>query len=119
VDIEHRQRKSTPFTEFDVGYSEHVIDTVEFDEDTVDFCFQAQMFTDKLRCYVRLFDAETQAELLNGRGEVDIEENHDDPVYLSFSGFGYLDEQLTERVRSCQYEVWLEGNARVRTTIYV
>jgi hypothetical protein len=119
VDIEHRQRVSTPFTEFDVGYSEHFIDTVEFDEDTVDFCFQAQMLTDKLRCHVKLFDAETQAELLNGQAEIVIEENNSDRVFLSFSGFGYLDEQMTERIRTCQYEVWLEGDARVRATLYV
>ena len=119
VDVQQRQRVSTPYTEFDVGYNEHIMDSVEFDGDTVDFCFQANMFTERLSCYVRLFDAETQAELLNGRGEVDIEESNDDPVYLSFSGFGYLDEQMAERVRACQYEVWLDGSARVRTTIYV
>jgi hypothetical protein len=119
VDVEHRQRVSTPFTEFDVGYNERVEDTVEFDADTVDFCFQAPMFSEKLRCHVRLFDAETAAELLNGRGEAVIEENYDDRVYLSFSGFGYLDEQMTERVHSCRYELWIEGDGRVRTTLYV
>jgi hypothetical protein len=119
VDIEHRQRMSTPFTEFDIGYNEHVIDTVEFDADTVDFCFQAPMFTEKLRCHVKLFDTETQTELLNGQGEILIEENFDDRVYLSFSGFGYVDEQMTERIRTCQYEVWLDGDSRVRATLYV
>jgi len=119
VDVEHRQRQSTPFTEFDLGYNEHIVDTVEFDQDTVDFCFQAQMFTERLRCHVKLFDAQTQAELLNGRGEIVIEENNDDRVYLSFSGFGYHDEEMTDRLRTCQYEVWPDGNARVRTTIYI
>jgi len=120
VDVEQRQRVSTPFTEFDVGYEEHILDTVEFDSDTVDFCFQPRMFTERLRCNVRLFDAETQAELLNGRGEVVIPEDNDDRVYLSFSGFGYADDYMTERVRRCQYEVWVDdGSGKVRVTIYV
>ena len=119
VDVENRQRMSTPFTEFDVGYNERINDSVEFDADTVDFCFQAPMFTEKLRCHVTLYDSHTQAELLNGRGEAVIEENNDDRVFLSFSGFGYLDEYMTERVNSCRYELWVEGNGRVRTTLYV
>ena len=52
VDVENRQRMSTPFTEFDVGYNERINDSVEFDADTVDFCFQAPMFSEKLRCHV-------------------------------------------------------------------
>lgn len=110
---------STPFTEFDIGYNEHVIDTVEFDADTIDFCFQTPMFSEKLKCYVKLMDSDTQSELLNGRGEIVIEENYDDKVYLSFSGFGYQDEEMTRRVNTCQYEVWLDGNARARVIVYI
>lgn len=119
VDIEHRQRVSTPFTEFDVGYSEHILDTVEFDSDTIDFGFQAPMLTDKLRCHVKLFDAETETELLGGNGEIVIDENSDSQVFLSFSGFGYADEEMTERIRTCQYEVWVDGDSRARATLYV
>jgi hypothetical protein len=119
VDVSHQQRVTTEFTEFDVGYSEHVIDTVEFHGDTVDFCFWAPFSVQPLRCFVQLTDAETQQTLLNGQADVMIEGDNDDRNYLSFSGFGFLDDQMTERVKHCQYEVWCEGVARARVTVFV
>lgn len=119
MDVVQRQRVSTPFTEFDVGYSEHVQDEVEFDSDTVDFCFWAPAASHDLRCHVQLMDPDTQQVLMNGTGELMIEGGNTDRGYLSFSGFGYLDETMTTRVGHCQYEVWLEGDSHVRVTVFV
>jgi hypothetical protein len=119
VDVMKQQRVTTPFTEFDIGYNEQIIDEVEFDGDTVDFCFWAPFSVQPLRCFVRLSDADTQQTLLNGEGDIMIEGDNDDRNYLSFSGFGYLDDEMTTRVHSCRYEVWLDGDARARVTVFV
>jgi hypothetical protein len=119
VDVQHRQRVSTPFTEFDIGYNEQISGEVEFDGDTVDFDFWAPFSIQPLKCYVRLSDAETNQSLLNGEGNLDIAGENDDHNYLSFSGFGYLDERMTQRVGKCRYEVWLDGEARAKVTVYV
>jgi hypothetical protein len=119
VDVMHQQRVSTPFIEFDVGYNEHVVNEVEFDGDTVDFCFWAPASSEDLRCYVQLTDPETLQVLTNGTAELLIPGGDDDRRYLSFSGFGYLDEAMTTRVGNCQYEVWLDGDSHARVTVFV
>jgi hypothetical protein len=116
----NHQRVSTPHYEFDIGQSERRIEEAEFDNDAVTFCFGVHGLNKAMRCYARLYDAETQAPLSGGDGDVEIEEEaRDDKVYMSFSGFGYLDEQMTEPVRKVGYEVWVEGPETVRVTVYV
>jgi hypothetical protein len=115
----HQQRVTTPFAEFDVGYSEHVRNEVEFDADTVDFCFWAPASADRLRCYVQLIDPDTQQVLTNGTAELVIESGNDERNYLSFSGFDFLDESMTSRVGRCEYEVWLDGDSHARVTVFV
>jgi hypothetical protein len=120
MDVELRQRVSTPFREFDIIAPEHHLDEVSpFTADTVDFCFVPKPFTSPLRCIVKLFDAETSAELFGGYGEVELAENADEPVWLSFSGFGWVDERMTQRVSAVHYEAWLEGSGHVLVRVFV
>jgi len=120
MDVEKRQRVSTPFREFDIIAPEHHLNEVSpFSEDTVDFCFVPQPFTSPLQCIVKLFDADTQAELFGGYGEVQLAENAGEPVWLSFSGFGWEDERMTRRVSAVQYEAWLEGSGHVLVRVFV
>jgi hypothetical protein len=119
VDVVERQRVSTNYTEFDIGHNEHVVDEVEFGNDTVDFCFWTPYSHTSLRCYVRLMDADTDEFLRMGEGELRIADDNDDRSYLSFSGFGYYDEQMTQPVSRCKYEVWLDGEGRTRVTVFV
>ena len=120
MDVEKRQRVSTPFTEFDIIAPEHHRnDVAPFTDDTVDFCFEPKPFTSPLRCVVKLFDADTQQELFGGYGETQLAENAGEPVWLSFSGFGWVDEQMTKRVSAVRYEAWLEGSGHVLVKVFV
>lgn len=120
MDVELRQRVSTPYTEFDIIAPEHYRDEVSpFSEDTVDFCFVPKPFNSPLRCFVKLFDADSGQELFCGLGENTLAANAAEPVWLSFSGFGWLDEQMTRRVSAVRYEAWLEGQGHVLVRVYV
>lgn len=120
MDVEYRQRVSTPFTEFDLIAPERYTDEVSpFDADTVDFCFVPKPFTSPLTCAVKLFDAETGQELLGGFGEVNIAEYSDEPVWVSFSGFGWVDSKLAKRVSAVKFESWLTGNGHVEVRVFV
>jgi len=120
MDVAMRQRVSTPYTEFDIIAPERYRGEISpFGEDTVDFCFVPKPFTSPLRCLVKLFDAETEQELFGGLGEVPLAENAGEPVWLSFSGFGWIDERMTTRVSAVRYEAWLEGSGHVLVRVYV
>ena len=120
MDVAMRQRVSTPYTEFDIIAPERYRDEVSpFPEDTVDFCFVPKPFTSPLHCHVKLFDADTQQELFGGHGVTQLMENADEPVWLSFSGFGWVDERMTQRVSAVRFETWLEGNGHVLVRVYV
>lgn len=119
MDVSHQQRVTTEYAEYDIGYNEQLNGEVEFDSDTVDFCFWAPFSVYPLRCFVRLSDYDTQAYLTNGEADIMIEGDNNDKNYLSFSGFGFADEWMTQRVNRCRYEIWFDGEARARVTIYV
>jgi hypothetical protein len=120
MDMMMRQRVSTPHTEFDIIAPERYRDEVSpFWEDTVDFCFVPKPFNSPLRCHVKLYDVDTQQELLGGYGVTDLPGNADEPVWLSFSGFGWVDEQMTRRVSAVRFEAWLEGHGHVLVRVYV
>ena len=111
---------STPHTEFDIIAPERYRDEVSpLPEDTVDFCFVPKPFTSPLRCFVKLFDADTQQELLGAFGEAQLPANAGEPVWLSFSGFGWDDEQMTTRVSRVRFEAWLEGHGHVLVRVYI
>jgi hypothetical protein len=100
-----------PVKEFEIIAAQHLEDEVEFEHDVVDFCFIPKPNTEQIRCYVRLFDAESRAELTNGYGEVVIEEDSTDKKYISFADFGWLDEERNVPVSRCWYETWVDGES--------
>ncbi len=124
ISVENRQRRTTPVSndgEFDIGGNEHYEGTVEFDEDMLDFCFSVKMFNEPVHVYVRLYEHGTKNELFGGYGEIRIPPDTEDKFYLSFDGFGWRDEEMRDRVRKCDYEIWLDGMIveYVRVNLYV
>jgi hypothetical protein len=109
-----------PVKEFEIIAEQHLEDEVEFGLDVVDFCFIPKPNTERIQCFVRLFDAESRAELTNGYGEIVIEKDSTDKKYMSFADFGWLDEARTQPISRCRYEAWVEGDSpSVWVEIYV
>jgi hypothetical protein len=100
-----------PVKEFEILADQHLEDEVEFEHDVVDFCFIPKPNTERIRCYVRLYDWESRAELTNGFGEVVIEEGSTDRKYVCFADFGWHDEERTQPISRCRYETWIDGDS--------
>jgi hypothetical protein len=112
MQVEYRQRMSPPpYREFEITADQRLEDEVEFEHDIVDFCFIPKPNTEQIRCFVRLYDSETQAELTNGFGELVIEKDSTEKQYMSFSDFGWYDEGMTMPISRCRYETWVDGEA--------
>ncbi|HSV65937.1 MAG TPA: hypothetical protein VLJ59_08550 [Mycobacteriales bacterium] len=124
MDVEQRQRVTTLEGEYDITSPERIERKFELETDWLDFCFQPKpyYFNSPVRCFVQLYEVRDDAqgpEFLNGVGHVDLPENSSDPVWLSFSGFGYEDGAMTTPVRSCWAAIWLEGNGSSRVAVYI
>ncbi|MGH9243665.1 MAG: hypothetical protein ACRD29_04980 [Acidimicrobiales bacterium] len=119
MDVEYRQRVSTPFREFHITDNEHYEDEVEFDHDTVDFCWVPKPDTARMTCYVKLFDAQTLAELTNANGELVVNANDTQRQWMSFSGFGWHDAAMTMPITRCRYEAWIDGTASIVVEMFV
>lgn len=117
--MEQRQRMSTIFTEFDLMANEQVSDEAEFELDTIDFCFRAQPYAGEIRCFVKLWDYWDGSELLNGQIDFLIKENDQNDHYVSFSGFGYHDDERGHPIGKVKYDVWLDGDDRVRVQVLI
>lgn len=112
MQVENRSRMSTPEGErFEILDNQEVEDEVVFESDVLDFCFIPKPDTERMKCCVRLYDADTQAELTNGYGEVVIEKDSTDRQYISFADFGWYDEERTMPVDRCRYRTWIEGDS--------
>jgi hypothetical protein len=119
VDVEYRQRVSTPYGEFDITDNEHYEGEVEFGSDIVDFCWVPKPDTERMTCHVRLIDAENLSEITNGRGELVIEANSTDRHWMSFGGFGWHDEAMQMPISKCKYEAWIDGTESIDVEIFV
>jgi hypothetical protein len=119
MDVVYEQRVSTLLGEFDITHNEIKEDEVEFGSDVLGFCWIPKPDTERMTCYVRLFDAETQAELTNGRGELVIEANSTERKWMSFSGFGWYDEARSMQISRCRYEASIDGTESITVEIYV
>ncbi len=119
MDVEYRQRVSTPYREFDITDNQHYEDEVEFGSDVVDFCWVPKPDTERMTCHVKLFDAESRAELTRGEGELVIEANSTERKWMSFSGFGWHDEGMSMPISKCRYEAWIDGTESIVVEIFV
>jgi hypothetical protein len=119
MDVEYRQRVSSLLTEFDITHNEIKEDEVEFANDVLDFCWIPKPDTERMTCYVKLYDAESRAELTNGRAELVVEANSTERQFMSFSGFGWYDEGLTMPISRCRYEASIDGTESITVEIYV
>ena len=117
MDIMRSQQCGILLQEFDVVVPERVRDVVFFETGRVDFCFVPEPFTERLTCFVRMFDAVTEQELLGGFARVRIPRRSGEHRWLGFSGFGYYDEEMLHPVDRCMYELWTEGPGRVAVRV--
>jgi hypothetical protein len=112
MQVDYDQRMSPPpFREFEIIAEQHEEGEIEFEHDTVDFCFIPKPNTETIKCFVRLYDYDTRAELTNGYGELEINKDSTDKKYVSFSDFGWDDEEMTMPVSKCRFEAWLDGDS--------
>lgn len=118
MDILRSQQRTVLLQEFDIVVPERVRDSVLFEAGRVDFCFTPSPFTEPLVCFVRVFDADTEQDLLGGFARVRLGRNTTESKWLSFAGFGFLDEAMTLPVDRCGYEIWAEGTGRVSVRVF-
>ena len=120
MDVEYQQKTSfgSPYRQFDITDNQHYEDEVDFSHDVVDFCWIPKPDTERMTCHVKLFDAESRAELTRGVGELVIEENSTEKRWMSFSGFGWYDEGMTMPIGRCRYEAWIEGTESIWVEIF-
>jgi hypothetical protein len=121
MDVDYRTRlsRASPYRVFDITDNQHYEDEVEFSSDVVEFCWVPKPDTERMTCHVKLFDAESRAELTRGEGELVIEANSTEPQYMSFSGFGWHDEGMSMPISKCRYEAWIDGTESIVVEILV
>ncbi|MFI8106591.1 hypothetical protein [Streptomyces sp. NPDC086023] len=105
--------------EFDIGCNEIRDGLVSFRPDTLAFRFTPRPLTGRLECTVELREylggAFGGKVLTTATTTIDPDQTFD--TWLSFSGFGWYDAQMTRPIGACHYRVSLDGTDTVRVAI--